>query len=66
MMSKSPIMHLICKLVWLLTALGCIHIGLNVMGYDLLGMVGLSNLTKTLEYVFGVAGAICIFANQTT
>lgn len=54
---KSPACRLFVDLVWLLTALGSLHLGLMALGYDVPMMLGIYELHKTLMYIFGLAGA---------
>ena len=57
---KSPLFKLVFKLVWLITALGSLHLGLLALGYDVPMMLGLSELHRTLMYTFGLAGAVSL------
>jgi uncharacterized membrane protein YuzA (DUF378 family) len=47
-------------IVWLLTAIGCIHIGLMAMGHDLLMMVGMHHMGQIIGYIFGIAGVLSL------
>jgi len=60
-MMKSSAMKLVSSVVWVITALGCIHIGLVALGYDLLARFDMAaTLDKPLAYTFGVAGVISL------
>ncbi len=49
-------MHMVGSIVWLLTAVGCIHLGLVAFGYDLLTMMSMSQWAHYCGILFGVAG----------
>jgi uncharacterized membrane protein YuzA (DUF378 family) len=59
-MMKSPALRALAGIVWVITAIGCIHIGLLALGYNLLGIQFLAGLTKPIEYIFGAAGVISL------
>jgi len=52
------------QLVWLLTALGSIHLGLIGLGFNILEMPffmdNLAMLDKPIHYLFGVAGVLSL------
>jgi hypothetical protein len=55
-MMKTPLMRSCGAAVWLITALGCIHLGLMAMGYNPIETLGLQNMAKVIGYIFGIAG----------
>ncbi len=57
---KSPVMKLVGNVVWLITALASIHIGLMALGYNVLDMAHISQFSRTIDYVIGVAGVISL------
>jgi hypothetical protein len=57
---KSPALHMFYHVVFFLSALGALHVGLLAMGYNVLGMPFLMNLAKPIEYIFGLAGLISL------
>lgn len=59
-MMRSPVVKVLFSVVWFLTAVAAIHIGLMAMGYNMLSMHILANFAKPLEYIFGIAGVISL------
>lgn len=49
-------MKLLGSVVWVLTALAALHLGLVALGYNVLSLANLGNLEKPLAYVFGLSG----------
>lgn len=47
-------------LIWLLTALGSIHLGLLALHYDLIEKFGLRQWDTYLAYIFGIAGVLSL------
>ncbi len=59
-MMRSPAMKIVASVVWALTAIGCIHIGLLALNYNFLSMAPLVHFARPLEYIFGIAGVISL------
>lgn len=57
---KSPAMKWVGKIVWVLTALGAINIGLVPMGYNFLLSPTLAGVAVPLHYLIGVAGVVSL------
>ena len=57
---KSPLMKTLGTIVWVITALASIHIGLMAMGYNVLDMAHISQYSRTIDYIVGIAGVISL------
>lgn len=57
-MMKSPAMKSVGIILWALTSLGALHVGLMAMGYNLLAFAPLMSFAKPIEYIIGIAGLI--------
>ena len=64
MYNKSPILRIVCKVSWFLTASAAILAGLRGLGYDVLNVPFVQQnfmaLVKPMQVVFGVAGVISL------
>lgn len=56
----SPILRFVGMIVWVITALAAIHMGLLAMGYDVIAKAGLSNMDTTIMYIVGISGVISL------
>lgn len=59
-MTKSPGMYALTAAVWIITAIGSLHVGLMAMGYNMLHMQFLAGLARPIEYIFGIAGVLSL------
>jgi uncharacterized membrane protein YuzA (DUF378 family) len=58
---KSPALHWMGMVVWFITALAAIKVGLRPWGYDLMHSLsnwGMGNLIVPTEYLVGICGVI--------
>lgn len=56
----SPIMHLLGKAAWLVTALAAIHMGLGYFNINLLSNINLIRFVPYINLLVGVAGVISL------
>lgn len=57
---NSPVMKMVGTAVWLITALGAVHVGLGALGYNLLAHPVLMGLARPVEYLVGAAGVVSL------
>jgi hypothetical protein len=55
---KSPLMKFVGMAVWFLTALAALHVGMRVMGWNMLDMPMLMPYSHFVGYIFGIAGLV--------
>lgn len=60
MMHHSPILHILGKASWLITALASIHMGLSYFNINLLGNASLIKFVPYINLVVGIAGVISL------
>lgn len=64
MMHQNPVLCVLIKLSWLITALVALHIGLVEIGFDVTGMPFYASIfapyAMWLRYLVGIAGAISL------
>lgn len=51
---------LVAHIVWFVTAIGAIHLGLMAAGYNLIDTLHLGHLARTIDYIFGIAGVLSL------
>lgn len=62
-MHNSPVMKTVSKVVWVITALASINIGLMPMGYDFFTadfLIGNMNMLNLIRYIIGAAGVVSL------
>lgn len=59
-MMSSPVMKMVGMAVWVITALGAVHVGLGALGYNLLAHPMFMSLARPLEYLVGLAGVLSL------
>lgn len=59
-MMRSPAVKTLASVVWAITSLAAIHIGLSALGYNFLAFPAFSSLARPVEYLIGVSGVISL------
>jgi hypothetical protein len=57
-MMRSPAMRTLASVVWVITSLAAIHIGLSALGYNVFASPMLGGVSRPVEYLIGIAGVI--------
>jgi len=59
-MMKSPLLKLVVKAVWLITAIASIHIGTQMWGFDLFSLRFIEPYAVYLKYLFAASGVVSL------
>jgi len=59
---KSPLMRIVGHVVWVVTAVAAINVGLMPMGYDLFAFIPMNSESASLalQYFIGVCGVVSL------